>query len=133
MAEMPDFLTSGCQICGGHPHAWSEIAGIGTVAMCHHHRHEWHALMVRTLPGLNAELQVATARWRRMMSGFPFTSGINEDQSVAEEYIRMEGEVLTVWEEFVNDQRAVVEEAKRAREETTAGVKEAPDETRRKR
>ena len=67
------------------------------------------------------------------MSGFPFTSGVDEDQSVAEEYIRMEGEVLTVWEEFVRDQRAIVEEKKRTLEEITERVGQSIMDPRRKR
>jgi hypothetical protein len=99
-------MITGCQICNGNPCSHFDIPGIGTAILCFEHRRIWQALLLRTYPGLTAEFQVASAQFRRMMSGWPSATGMTDDATVASTYLDLEEQMLTVWEEFVADQAA---------------------------
>lgn len=113
---MPFHLNTGCEVCGSQESVWETMPGAGGVRVCLAHRREWSKLLVNTYPGLYIEMNTATARFRRMMSGLPFASGIYEDEQVAREFLEVEKQVLVLWENFVDDQRSAIEEAKYKKE-----------------
>ena len=97
----------GCVICYDEIWVYQDIDGVGRVMICSLHSRKWQTLMLNTYMGVHADFLVASAAFRRMMSGWPDISGsFGTDRTTALQFIEVEKEMAAIWEEFVEDEQA---------------------------
>lgn len=94
-------------ICRDVNWSYQDIDGVGRVLICASHSRKWQTLMLNTYMGAHADFLVASAAFRRMMSGWPDVSGsLGTDRTTALQFIEAERDMAAIWEEFVQDEQA---------------------------